>query len=310
MKKLDITNIGKVWFIVMEFKDITLQDREWLDKKFKEDDRRACEFCFANNYLWKKIYPTQVAKFDECGILRFLSEDDVSYVFPLGSGDKKKAIEKIMLYEQANGGKVRFYGLMKEEAALLEKWFPKRFEISSDRDMYDYIYTTEHLSKLAGKKYHGKRNHIARFKDDNDWQYEKLSNDNVQECIHMNHVWKKKRADKWDDLMQDEYDVVNQALTCYQDLGLVGGVLKKAGEVVAFTIGEPLNSDTFVVHFEKAFPEVQGAYPMINQQFVLAECQEYEYVNREEDDGEEGLRKAKLSYHPDILLEKYMAVQI
>ena len=110
--------------------------------------------------------------------------------------------------------------------------------------------------------------------------------------------------------MQDEYDVVKGALIDYKRLGLVGGVLKKYGEVVAFEIGEPLNDDTFVVHFEKAYADVQGAYPMINKQFVLHECQGYKYVNREEDDGEEGLRKAKLSYHPDILLEKYNAYKI
>ena len=107
-----------------------------------------------------------------------------------------------------------------------------------------------------------------------------------------------------------EYDVVKGALIDYKRLGLVGGVLKKYGEVVAFEIGEPLNDDTFVVHFEKAYADVQGAYPMINKQFVLHECQGYKYVNREEDDGEEGLRKAKLSYHPDILLEKYNAYKI
>ena len=105
------------------------------------------------------------------------------------------------------------------------------------------------------------------------------------------------------------YDVDKEALMYFEELGLTGGVLRLSGQVIAFTLGEPLSDDTFVVHFEKAFPEIQGAYPMINQQFVLAECQDYQYVNREEDTGDEGLRKAKLSYKPVILLDKYTAKQ-
>ena len=103
---------------------------------------------------------------------------------------------------------------------------------------------------------------------------------------------------------------LNQAMKYFDELHLEGGILRKAGEIVAFTIGERLNSDTYVVHFEKAFPEIQGAYPMINQQFVMHNCQEYSYVNREDDAGDEGLRKAKLSYYPDILLKNYTAREI
>ena len=109
--------------------------------------------------------------------------------------------------------------------------------------------------------------------------------------------------------MEEEFQVVNQALQHYDKLGMVGGVLWADREVVAFTMGESLGGDTLAVHFEKAFPEIQGAYPMINQQFVKHECQQYRYINREDDAGAEGLRKAKMSYVPDILLEKYMVVR-
>ena len=98
--------------------------------------------------------------------------------------------------------------------------------------------------------------------------------------------------------------VTLNSLRLYKELGLKGGVLKDEGRIVAFTVGEPLCEDTFVVHIEKAFPDVEGAYPMINQQFVQHECMEYQYVNREEDTGAEGLRKAKLSYRPVFLVEK------
>ncbi len=293
----------------MEFRDITIDDKEWMSEKFKEDNRKACEFCFANCYLWKRIYPLKVADTCGCAILKYVFEDDIYYAFPVGNGDKKKALEKIIRYEQTEGNKVKISGILEEEKDLIESWYPGRFNIEEDRDRSDYIYNTEDLSLLAGRKYHSKRNHIARFKDNPGWFYEKITKDNVEECVRMNHIWKKKRVDKWDDMMQEEYDVVKEALMCFEELGLTGGLLRKDGEVIAFTLGEPLSGDTFVVHFEKAFPEIQGAYTMINQQFVLAECQNYKYINREEDTGDEGLRKAKLSYHPVILLSKYTACQ-
>ena len=104
--------------------------------------------------------------------------------------------------------------------------------------------------------------------------------------------------------MINELAVTQNSLRLMKELGLRGGLLRVNGEIVAFTIGEPVNEDTFVVHIEKAFPEIQGAYPMINQQFVTNACQEYQYINREEDTGAPGLRKAKQSYRPVFMVDK------
>jgi hypothetical protein len=136
-----------------------------------------------------------------------------------------------------------------------------------------------------------------------------MSESNIDECRRMAREWISMREEKWNDEMQEEMGVLEVAFSNFRSLGLVGGVLYKEEKLVAFTIGERLNSNTFVVHFEKAFPDLQGAYPMINQQFILHEGQDYTYVNREEDTGDLGLRKAKLSYYPDILLKKYMAME-
>ena len=200
--------------------------------------------------------------------------------------------------------------LVDEEALAAIDPDPAQYEVVEDRDSFDYIYTVDKLTSLAGKKLHGKRNHIARFKDDEDWSYEPMTAENKQECYDMNLKWCDRRACKWNEDMSDEQCALNQAMKYFDELHLEGGILRKAGEIVAFTIGERLNSDTYVVHFEKAFPEIQGAYPMINQQFVMHNCQEYSYVNREDDAGDEGLRKAKLSYYPDILLKNYTAREI
>ena len=127
--------------------------------------------------------------------------------------------------------------------------------------------------------------------------------------MEMNQEWLKRYVTEEDQDLQDEAKAVNQILEHFNELKVKGGILKRDGNIVAYTIGEPINENTYVIHIEKAFYEVQGAYPMINQQFVLRNCQEYQYVNREEDTGAEGLRKAKLSYHPVELIKKYHCLQ-
>lgn len=294
----------------LEFHEICLSDQEWMNKKLKEDNLGACEYCFANNYLWRKVYHTEAAQLFDCGIIRFHEEGNhIVYSFPFGNGDKKKVLSYLKEQCEKEGRALELYPIVDEDRLELLEWFPGQFEVDADRDDFDYVYTVEKLSTLKGKKLHGKRNHIARFKDADDWSYEPLSDENALECKKMAFQWSKLREEKWNEEMQQELDVLTEALSLWKELHLVGGVLRKAGEIVAFSMGEPLTEDSFVVHFEKAFPDLQGAYPMINQQFVLHACQEYSYVNREEDTGDPGLRKAKLSYYPDVLLHKYRAIQ-
>ena len=196
--------------------------------------------------------------------------------------------------------------VQEQEFALLEEWYPGRFEIEYDRDYADYVYETEKLATLSGKKLHGKRNHINKFKAmyEGRWSYEPMSESNLEECFQMALKWRNENGCEEDEEKNAEMCVTLNALRLFKELELVGGILKIDGEVAAFTLGEPVCSDTFVVHIEKAYAEVQGAYPMINQQFVEHECMDYQYVNREEDTGAEGLRKAKLSYRPAFMVEK------
>ena len=174
-------------------------------------------------------------------------------------------------------------------------------------DSFDYVYLTENLINLPGKKFHGKRNHIAAFMRENEWSYEPITADNLDECRAMNAEWERRNREKDPEAMDDELDAINISFENYFDLGFVGGLLRANGEVVAFTFGEEMNSEVFCTHIEKAYADVRGAYPMINREFAANALSQYKYINREDDTGSEGLRKAKLSYCPDILLEKYMA---
>lgn len=293
----------------LTFHPISLDDRDWINEKLKEDHLDACEYTFANNFMWAKVYDVQVGEVCGCGVIRYREQENFEYSFPFGNGDKKAAVELLKGICTAHGHKLKLYPIVEKDRSELIKWFPGSFAIDLDRDDFDYIYTVEKLSSLRGKKLHGKRNHIARFMDDGDWRYEVMSEKNIDECRKMAKEWTAMRAEKWNKEMEQEIEVLEIAFANFRALDLVGGVLYKSGQIVAFTIGERLNSETFVVHFEKAFPDLQGAYPMINQQFVLHEAQDYRYVNREEDTGDLGLRKAKLSYYPDILLKKYCAIE-
>jgi hypothetical protein len=291
------------------FHPISLTDRDWVNNKLKEDDFMACEYTFANNFMWANIYDVQVGEINGCLVIRYRENDNFEYSFPVGNGDKKAAIEILREICHAHNHGLKLYPIDDKGRQKLIEWFKGEYEIDADRSDFDYVYTVEKLSTLRGKKLHGKRNHIARFMDDDDWRYEEMSESNIDECRRMAREWISMREEKWNDEMQEEMGVLEVAFSNFRSLGLVGGVLYKEEKLVAFTIGERLNSNTFVVHFEKAFPDLQGAYPMINQQFILHEGQDYTYVNREEDTGDLGLRKAKLSYYPDILLKKYMAIE-
>ena len=132
---------------------------------------------------------------------------------------------------------------------------------------------------------------------------------NLEECFQMALKWRNENGCNDDDEKNAEMCVTLNALRLFEELELTGGLLRAGGKIVAFTIGEPICSDTFVVHIEKAFAEVPGAYPMINQQFAEHACAGYQYINREEDTGSEGLRKAKLSYRPVFMVEKGMVTE-
>ena len=218
----------------------------------------------------------------------------------------RRAIEWLREYCRGRNKPFQMYNLTPEHFAQLEEWYPGRFRIEYDRDSADYVYESEKLATLSGKKLHSKRNHINKFKAlyDGRWTYEPVTAENVEECFQMALKWRDQNGCEDDPEKRGEICVTMNALRLFEELELKGGILKIDGEVVAFTIGEPVCSDTFVVHIEKAFADVEGAYPMINQQFVQHECGDYLYVNREEDTGAEGLRKAKLSYRPVFMVEK------
>lgn len=293
----------------MKFKQIELSDREWMATYLKESAFQGCEYAFGTLFIWQDVYKTEVAEYKGMLLFRSRTSYEKHYVnaFPAGAGDKRAAIEKLLECAKRDGQKLYLRGFTIENAVFLENQFPGKFQIESVRDEWDYLYLKEDLAQLSGKKYHGKRNHIARFMDSQDWHYESMSRDNIDECRKMSKLWYERQKEAGNLEVLGEMPVLERCFDNFEILGFTGGVLYKGEEVVAFTIGEPLTKDTYVVHIEKAFSDIQGAYAMINKQYVLHEMEQYTYVNREEDEGVEGLRKAKESYYPVKMVEKYIA---
>lgn len=291
----------------IQFKRAELEDKEIISRYLHTHCSRSCERTFVNVFLWSRHYPVKWAIIEDA--LVFKSEDDthVSFTFPAGEDENiKKAIKVMEEYSKEKGYPFSMYNVTLDYFAKLEEWYPGRFQIDYQRDLADYVYESEKLATLAGKKLHGKRNHINKFKTvyEGRWSYESITADNVEECFQMALKWRNANGCEEDEEKNAEMCVTLNSLRLFQELELTGGIIRVDGEIVAFTIGEPLCEDTFVVHIEKAYADIQGAYPMINQQFVEHECMNYKYVNREEDTGAEGLRKAKLSYRPVFLVEK------
>lgn len=291
----------------VQYKRIDLSDKAWMDELFAMGERPSLEYNFTNTFVWRHVYRLRVARMAD-RMLILSDPENPTFMFPAGRGPIEPVIEQMAKDAARAGVPLRFHALLAGEKAWLESTYPGRFDFEEYRDGADYVYERERLATLTGKKLAAKRNHINRFVENHpDWRYEPLTQANREEAREMNVAWCEEAKLRQMSDLGSEYCAVDQALRHFDALGLSGGLIRAGGRVVAFSVGDPLNEDTFLVHFEKAFADVQGAYPMINQQFVLHNCMDHTYVNREDDAGVEGLRKAKLSYDPHHLVDKYMA---
>jgi len=298
----------------LKFRKITLEDREPIQRIYMEYPSMSCTRSFANTYLWARYYKVTAAEAGGTYIFRSENEEEMgaktSFAMPAGSRESvRQAVASIMEYCRAHEVPLQIYSVTEQDFALLEELFPGTFSISYSENDADYVYESEKLITLAGKKYHGKRNYINRFHLEHpDWTYESITHDNVEDCFQMALKWRNENGCNDDPEKCAEMCVALNSLRLMDELSLRGGLIRTEGKVVAFSIGEGLNEDTFDVHIEKAFADVPGAYPIINQQFVLHETEGFKYINREEDVGSEGLRIAKRSYHPVIMVNKGVVV--
>ena len=292
-----------------EFVPFTLADKARYEKYLVQESERGCEFSFANLYLWGR------QSFCEAHghILLFSQFNRRSvYPYPLGTSDQKAAIDAVIADAKARGIPCRITGLGPKERQALEVLYPNQFRFHCDEGSFDYVYDINDLADLAGKKYHAKRNHLNRFAEAlPNYSAQPLDENNIEAARQMAAAWYENRlAENPNADFYMEQAALERAFRDFHALELEGMLLKNGDEVLAFTIASRLSEDTFDVHFEKARADIQGAYPAINCEFakyIRAKYPSVRYLNREEDMGLEGLRKAKQSYHPHHMIEKCWA---
>ena len=293
---------------MIPFKDITLADKDIITSFTLNSRRRNCDLSFSNLCSWRFLYNTQFAVVDDFLVFKFWADDQLAYMMPVGNGDQKSILYKLIEDAGKEGQPFCMLGVCSDMRKELETVLPDRFTFTEDRDYADYIYLRSDLSTLKGKKFQPKRNHINRFRNTySDYEYIPITPDLIEECLKLEAEWCKANDCDQHEGTGNERRALVYALHNFEAIGLTGGILRVNGQIVAFTFGMPINHETFGVHVEKADTRIDGAYAMINYEFANHIPEQYVYINREKDLGIEGLRKAKLSYQPVTILEKHMA---
>ncbi len=292
---------------MIPFEQVQIQHKQMITDCYFHDGKQNSEYSFANLFMWGRQEFAMVA-----GCVCVFSHwgDRSIYLYPVG-GDVRTALEALMDDATARGIPLRMHGLDQTDLKQLDTWFPGQFFWHTNRDSFDYVYDIARLAELNGRKLQQKRNHIHRFEEAYpDWLLEDITPELLAECSAMVDDWYQVHG-------AEDYGLEAWAIRrCFENfeaIGMEGLILRgePGGKILALTMGNRTSPDTFDVNFEKAYSDINGAYPLINRSFaryLQAKYPELRFLNREDDMGLPGLRKAKESYHPDILAEKYSAI--
>lgn len=290
----------------IQFKPLGLEDREKITSYFRAQRCENAHFTFTNLFMWRSAYHIEWAEYKNCLLVKATWEDDEYGLQPFGKEDDiMRVMPDWIAYFKEKKLPCVLRGVEKQMADKIAAQYPSA-RVESDRDDFDYVYLREELAELKGRKYHGKKNHINALKKSCEYEYLPIGQDNIAECIESVRAWCMSHDCYKDPMLTAERKAIFEVLEHFDELELVGGAIKIAGKIEALTFGELLNDDTAVIHVEKANADIRGIYPLINQAFCTYAWQEATYINREEDMGIEGLRKAKESYHPHHMVEKFV----
>ena len=295
---------------MIKFKTVTLGDKAWVDPIVLAENSPSADYNFGNIYIWDKFYRQLVCRFGDRMLTKLRYEGQPAFVFPIGSGPLRPAIEALRDYAAWRGYSLTIRGVTDRHREQLEREYPGGFSFALEEKYLDYIYRAEKLATYAGKALHGKKNHCNRFEAEHDWDFLPLTRALIPACMDMLDVWTEENSQRLEAGVSNEHDAILRAFAAFERLGLEGGVLRAEGQIVGFSLGEMCASDTFDVHFEKARIDLNGAYPMVCRELtrmLLARHPGLVYVNREDDMGLEALRASKRSYKPECLLNKYVA---
>ena len=280
------------------FRPIEKRDKPSLDRAFRENPPEISEFTFTNIYSWRDVYKFALSAVNGLIILRSDEAPTPKFFDPIGRGDVKAVISRVL--KDFGGAFVRLPGSAK---SLFDD--DSRFTAGPDPNNADYLYRANDLISLPGKKYDGKRNLIKKFKAAYEYEYIEIDGVIARDCLKFEEIWCAiKNCDNVKGL-DNERRAVREMLANFSEFGLMGGAIKVEGVICALAVGERLNPNTLVMHMLKAEPDKVGLYQTIMNEFLSRKGRDFEYVNLEQDLGEEGLRRSKMSYHPVTMIKKY-----
>ena len=297
---------------MIDFRKIKIQDKNLYNKQLYAESTQSCLYGFSNLFMWGV---QEIAYIHDHIVLYSRFDCHCFYPFPIGTSDKKAVLDEIFADAKERGVCPCLTGLTEENRQLVEKLYPNQFYFHADRGNYDYVYDIKDLADLKGRKLHRKRNHLKHFKKNHpDYVVTPITTENMARVRAFVLDWYKlKLEENPDGDYHHEQTALEKAFTYYADLEMDGLLLEENGEVLGFTMASPLSSDTFDVHYEKARGDIDGAYTTINSEFanyIRSKYPHIKYLDREEDMGIPGLRKAKLSYFPHHLVKKYKAIPL
>lgn len=287
----------------VEFRELLPEDAAWVAPLMTASGRMGCEYSYTTAYMWSRHYEVRIARAGNAVLLRSDSGKLPSFLAPVGV-PLEEGVALLRAYTDTLGVPLRLHGIDEATRERLCALYPDRLRFQSNDGDYDYIYRTEDLATLPGNTYHSKKNHISAFSRKHDWQYEPLRDTTVEEVEALSYEWCREKGDCADAGLRSERCAIRRLLKYREQLSVIGGLIRVDGKAVAFTLGSPINESVFDVHVEKALSEYSGAYAVINREFAKT-LTAYPYLNRENDMGIPGLRRAKESYRPAIVLKKY-----
>lgn len=292
------------------FRLLQLDDKHLVQRYTFQTTCRNCDLNFMNLCSWQFRYHTEVAEWNGWLVFRFYADGHLAYMLPLGSGRLDEVLQAMRADAQQMGHPFLMLGVCECFLGDLDRALPGYFNFVNHRAYSDYVYDRESLATLAGKKLQPKRNHVNRFfRTYPSAEYRDLTSDLIPACMALEQRWMEQKEGYADNpVYAEERRSMAFVFKHWNELDGRGGALFVDGNMVAFTYGAPINHDTFDVCVEKADVNYEGAFAAINREFVRRLPGQFTLVNREEDLGVEGLRKAKESYQPAFLLHKHAAM--
>ncbi len=282
------------------FSGIGLADKPLIERVLRQRSGRPSELTFTNLFIWQQHFNYSYCLRDDVLLIRGEDQGKPFLLEPLGSGVTSDVVSTIL---KTHTG----VAIERASETFCTKYLnnDERFEIRDMRDHWDYIYARDDLAHLKGRRYHRKRNHVSKFVQNYRFEYHRIDETKIDDCRAVMDEWCRDKHCEHDPGLCAEKEAATVLLDHYTELELIGGLLEVSGKPVAFAIAESIDGHTALIHVEKAVRGLVGLYQAVNKFFCENSLKGFSFVNREQDLGIEGLRKAKESYFPLRMLKKF-----